>query len=84
MISVCKRVSAFCINRDNGLQPKPFIIQILLSKVLSLYQTKTFADDKINVTQKLKLVSERTENIFGERENGGNQYFRLFPQYFLT
>ena len=41
--------------------------------------------NKLNVTQKLKLVTERVENILekGENaENAGYQHFLLFPKYF--
>ena len=40
---------------------------------------KAFADDK-NVTEKLKFVSERIENILGKGENAGYQHFLLFPK----
>ena len=43
---------------------------------------KVFADNKINVTEKLKFVSERVENIVGKGENAGYQHFFLFPQCF--
>ena len=43
---------------------------------------KAFADDKINVTQNLKFVLEREENIVGKGENAGYQHFLLFPQCF--
>ena len=41
-----------------------------------------FAEDKINVTEQLKLVLGRTENIVGKGENAGYQHFLLFPQSF--
>ena len=44
---------------------------------------KACADDKIIVTQKLKFVLGRVENIVGKGENAGYQHFLLFPQYFL-
>ena len=37
---------------------------------------------KINVTEKLKFVLERKENIVGKEENAGYQHFLLFPQCF--
>ena len=40
---------------------------------------KAFAGDKINVTQKLKFVLGRVENIVGKGENAGYQRFVLFP-----
>ena len=46
----------------------------------SLPQLKTFADDKINVTQMLKFAFGREENIVGKGENAGYQHFLLFPQ----
>ena len=58
---------------------------------LSLYQTgahfnwsklQAFAEDKIDVTEKLKLVFGREENFVGKRENAGYQHFLLFPQCF--
>ena len=43
---------------------------------------KALPDDKINVTQKLKFVLERVENILGKGENAGYQHFLLFPKCF--
>ena len=43
---------------------------------------KAFADVKINVTKKLKVVLRLVENIFGKGENTGYQHFLLFPQCF--
>ena len=43
---------------------------------------KVFANDKINVTEKLKLVLGRVENLVGKGENAGNQHFPLFLQCF--
>ena len=36
----------------------------------------------LDVTQKLKTVLRRAENILGKRENVVNQYFLLFPLFF--
>ena len=36
---------------------------------------KTLADDKINVSQKLKYVFGRVKNFVGKGENAGNQQF---------
>ena len=41
-----------------------------------------FADDKTNVTQKLKFALRGLENIVGKEENAGYQHFLLFPQLF--
>ena len=37
---------------------------------------------KINVTENLKIVLGRVENIIGKGENAGYQHFLLIPQYF--
>ena len=44
---------------------------------------KAFADDKIDVIEKLKFVFGRVENSVGKGENAGYQHFLLFPQCFL-
>ena len=41
-----------------------------------------FADDKLNVTQNIKVVFHRVENILGKEENAGYQHFLLFPKCF--
>ena len=41
-----------------------------------------FADDKINVTEKLKIVSRMVENIVEKGQTAGHQHFLLFPQCF--
>ena len=40
------------------------------------------ADDKLNLTQNVKVVFHRIENIVGKEENAGYQHFLLFPQCF--
>ena len=40
-----------------------------------------FADDKINVAEKLKFILQRVENIVGKGENAG-YHFLLFPRCF--
>ena len=42
-------------------------------------KSKAFADDKINVTEKLKLVLRRVENNMGKGENAGYKHFLFFP-----
>ena len=51
-------------------------------KILDLPKLKAFADDKLNVTQNVKVVFHRIENIVGKEENAGYQHFLLFPQCF--
>ena len=43
---------------------------------------KAFADDKLNVSQNIKVVFHRIEHIVGKEENAGHQHFLLFPQCF--
>ena len=52
------------------------------NKILDWSKFKTFADDAINVTEKLKFVLGRVENIVGKGENAGYQQFLLLPQGF--
>ena len=53
-------------------------------KLLAQSKSEALADDKINVTQTLKFVSGRVENILGKRENAGYQHFLLFPKCFQS
>ena len=43
---------------------------------------KAFADNKLNLAEKLKFALGRVENIVGKGENAGFQHFLLFPQCF--
>ena len=66
-------------------------------KILDGSKLKAFADNKMNMIEKLKWVLGRVENIVGKGENAGNQHFLivgkgenagnqhflLFPQCFL-
>ena len=47
-----------------------------------MVQSESLADDKINLTEILKLVLRRVENIVGKGENGGYQHFLHFPLCF--
>ena len=51
-------------------------------KILDWSRLKAFADDKLNLIEKLKFVLERAENIVGKGENAGYQHFLLFLQFF--
>ena len=51
-------------------------------KSLDKSSLKAFADNKINVNEKLKFVFGRVENIVGKGENAGNQHFIVFLQCF--
>ena len=52
------------------------------AKMLDWSKLRVFTDDKINVTEKLKMVLGRIENIVGKGENAGYQHFLLFPRCF--
>ena len=52
------------------------------TKFLDCSKLKAFADNKINVTELLKLVLGMVENIVEKEENAGYQHFLLFPQCF--
>ena len=51
-------------------------------KILGLPKLKAFADEKLNVTQDMKVVFHRIENIVGKEENAGYQHFLLFSRCF--
>ena len=44
------------------------------NKILHWSKLKAHTDDKINVTEKMKFVLERFENIVGKGENAGYHY----------
>ena len=52
------------------------------NKILGLPKLKAFTDDKLNVTQSIKVVFHRIENIVGKEENAGYPHFFPFPQCF--
>ena len=51
-------------------------------KIQDWSKLKALADNKINVTEKSKFVSQRVDNIVRKGENAGYQHFLLFPQCF--
>ena len=51
-------------------------------KFLDWSKLKACADNKINVSEKLKFVFDRVENIVGKGENAGYQHFLLFHSVF--
>ena len=51
-------------------------------KILDWSRLKAFAHDKNSLTEKLKFVLDRVENIVGKEENAGYQDFLYFPQCF--
>ena len=52
------------------------------NKFLDWSKLKAFADNKINVIEKLKFVLQRIGNIVRKGENAENQHFLLYPQCF--
>ena len=60
--------------------PKSFMLNPLPDdKILGLPKLKASADDKYNVTQNVKVVFHKIENIVEKEENAGYQHFLLFP-----
>ena len=51
-------------------------------KILDRLKFKAIADNKTNVSKKLKFVLGRVEDIVGKGENAGQQHFLLFSQCF--
>ena len=51
-------------------------------KMADLTKLEPFADNKINVNQKLIFVLGRVQNIVGKGENAGFHHFLLLPQCF--
>ena len=58
------------------------INSIINDKFVDCSKLTAFADDKINVTEKLKFDVGWVENIVGKGENAGYQHFLLFLQCF--
>ena len=59
-----------------------WIISLPNDNILEWFKLKALADDKVNVSEKLKFVLGRVENIVGKGENAGYQHFHLFQQWF--
>ena len=58
------------------------LFNLLPNKILDWSKLKALADKKIKVTEKMKFILERVENITRKEENAGYQHFLLFPQCF--
>ena len=65
---------------------------MFVANALTLYQTtqlldltnfKAFADEEINVAEKLKVVNGWVENILRKGENAGYQHFSFSHNIFL-
>ena len=53
-----------------------------MKKIVDYSNLRAFTDDEIHLTEKLKFVLGRVENILGKGENAGYQHFLLFPGCF--
>ena len=53
-----------------------------MDKILDWSKFKAFAENKIYVTENLKIILGRVQNIVGKGENSGYQHFLLFQQCF--
>ena len=73
----CTSVGELCPQNHNKM-----LNSLPNDKILDRSKLKPLADDKINVTEKLKFVLGRVENIVGKGENAGYLHFLLFPQRF--
>ena len=51
-------------------------------KILDWSKFRAFADNNINLNEKLNFGLGRVENIVGKGENAGYQHFLLLPQCF--
>ena len=65
-----------------ALNPNTTTTTLSNDKFSDWSKLKAFADDKLNLTENLKLELEMVENIVGKGENAGYQHFLLFPQCF--
>ena len=74
-----------CGKAADGLERilcRVLVNSLLNDKFLDWFKLKAFADDKINVAEKLKFTLGRIENIVGKGENAGYQHFLFFLQGF--
>ena len=51
-------------------------------RILDKSEIKAFADDIINLIEKIKTIFGRVKNIVGKGENADYQHFLLFPRCF--
>ena len=58
------------------------VISLPKNEILDWSKLQAFADNKINVTEKLQFVLGKVENIVGKGENAGYQHSLPFPQCF--
>ena len=75
--SSVKEFNAICKENLNILS---YINPLQNDRILDRSKLKAFADNKVNVAQKLKFVYGRVEYIVGKGEYAVCQHFLLFPQ----
>ena len=73
--------AALCLDHD-AVEVNGYFNSLPNKNILDWSRFKAFADHKISVTEKLKIVLRRVENVVGKGENAGYQHFLLFPQCF--
>ena len=74
--------NAFNLNQHKILLFSRVLINYVPNaKTFDWSKLKAFADDRLNVTQNVKVVFHRIENIVGKEENAGYQHFLLFPRF---
>ena len=61
---------------------QPHVNSLLSNKILDWSKLKAIADDKVNVTEKLKFVLGRVENIVGKGEKCWLPAFSCFSTMF--
>ena len=86
-----KANSMFCTSSANALDlctskfycgHYPKFNSLPNDKILDRSRLEAYADSKMILTEKLKFVLGRLENIVGKGGNAGYQHFLLFPQFF--
>ena len=65
-----------------GKELRQLNLLTLPNNILDMSKLKALADDKENVTQELKLVFGKVENIVGKGEHAVNQPFSISPTNF--
>ena len=57
---------------------------LLNNKILLYTKSKAYGDHNMNVTQNLKFLMTRVENIVGKSKNAGYQHFHIYLQCFQS
>ena len=74
--------NAFNLDQSEILSPDERVNSLPNDTFINWSKLKAFADDKLNLAEKLKFVLKGIENIEGKGENAGYQHFLVFPQCF--